>query len=359
MLGHELRNPLAPIVTATSLIRLRGHASERELGILERQSKHLVRLVDDLLDVSRIASGKLTLHTERLEIADVAAQALESASKALEDKQLRVEVAAPATGLVVEGDRERLVQVITNVLVNAAKFTPAGRSVKVTASRAGRLVCLEIRDEGEGIEPEALPRIFAPFTQGPQASDRRDGGLGLGLAIARSLVEAHGGSIEAASLGRDRGTTITIRLPLAEDVLATAAAGATPRAAPSEPRRRRLLIVDDNTDAAEMIAGYLGDLGYETHTASDGPEALSIAHGATLDAAILDIGLPGMDGYELAAELRTRLGDRMPRLIALTGYAQASDRDRAMENGFHAHFAKPVDLDQLVAAIEAMFPPAA
>jgi PAS domain S-box-containing protein len=353
MLGHELRNPLAPIVTATSLIRLRGKASERELGILERQSRHLVRLVDDLLDISRFASGKLVLHPEPLEIADVVGQAIESVSKALEDKQLRVGVAAPATGLVVEGDRERLVQVMTNVLVNAAKFTPAGRAVNITVSKKDRVVCIEIRDEGEGIAPEVLPGIFAPFTQGPQPSDRRDGGLGLGLSIARSLVEAHQGTIEAASLGRDRGTTITIRLPLAEAAPA-AATSMQPRPASPAIIRRRVLVVDDNADAAEMIATYLESLGYETHTASDGPQALTYALGAPLDAAILDIGLPGMDGYELAAELRTRLGARAPRLIALTGYAQASDRDRSLQSGFCAHFAKPVDLDTLVAALHAV-----
>jgi CheY-like chemotaxis protein len=302
--------------------------------------------------MSRISSGKLVLRREPIEIAEVVAQALESVSKALEDKQLRVEVVAPAKGLVVEADRERLVQVITNVLVNAVKFTPAGRAVQIKSSQEHGAACLEIRDEGEGIAPEILPGIFALFTQGPQASDRRDGGLGLGLSIARSLVEAHGGTIEAASQGRDRGTTILIRLPLADGTATRAPA--QPHGPSPVPGRGRILIVDDNADAAEMIATFLEGLGYETHTASDAPEALSSAMRAPPHAAILDIGLPGMDGYELAAELRGRLGDRMPRLIALTGYAQATDRERALGSGFHAHFAKPVDLDKLVAAVEDM-----
>jgi CheY-like chemotaxis protein len=296
------------------------------------------------------------LQREPLEIAEVVSQAIESVGKALEDKQLRVGVAAPATGLVVDGDRERLVQVITNVLVNAAKFTPAGRAVHVTVGKSDRRACIEIRDEGEGIAPEVLPEIFAPFTQGTQAIDRRDGGLGLGLSIARSLIEAHGGTIEAASPGRDRGTTITIRLPLTEAAPAAAAASVRPRAAPSVAIRGRILIVDDNADAAEMVATLLEDVGYETQTAGDGPEALSLALSAPPDLAILDIGLPGMDGYELAAELRARLGERVPRLIALTGYAQATDRDRAIASGFQAHFAKPVDLDKLLAAIKSMLP---
>jgi signal transduction histidine kinase/ActR/RegA family two-component response regulator len=356
MLGHELRNPLAPIVTATSLIRLRGKASERELGILERQSKHLVRLVDDLLDISRFASGKLVLHQEPLEIADIVSQAIESVSKALEEKQLRVGIAAPVTSLVVEGDRDRLVQVVTNVLVNAVKFTPPGRAVHVTVAKSDGRACIEIRDEGEGIAPEVLPEIFARFTQGPQASDRRNGGLGLGLSIARSLVEAHGGTIEAASPGRDRGATITIRLPLSEASPTAGVALVPLHAARFAARRRRILIVDDNTDAAEMIASLLAEMGYETQTASDGPEALSFALSAPPDAVILDIGLPGMDGYELAAELRNRLGTRVPRLIALTGYAQGTDRNRALNVGFHAHFAKPADVDKLVEAVEATLP---
>lgn len=352
MLGHELRNPLAPILTATSIIRLRGAASERELDVLERQGRHLVRLVDDLLDVSRIAAGKLALSRRPIEIADVVAQAVESAGKALEDKRLRVEMDVPREGLSVDGDRERLVQVVTNLLVNAAKFTPAGATVGVRASRRGDAVALEVRDEGEGIAPDLLPTIFEPFTQGRQASDRRDGGLGLGLAISRSIIEAHGGRIAAASGGRDRGTTISITLPWLERRAAPdvtrSATGAAPR--PTEAARR-VLIVDDNGDAAEMIATFLGGLGYETSVASDGPEALTAVARARPDAAILDIGLPGMDGYELASELRTRYGDRAPPLIALTGYAQSMDRHRALASGFLAHFGKPVDVERLAAAL--------
>ena len=356
MLGHELRNPLAPILTATSLIRLRGTATERELEVLERQGRHLVRLVDDLLDVSSIASGKLALRKRLVEVAQIVAQAVESASKALEDKRLRLEIDVPREGLALDADPERLVQVLTNLLVNAAKFTPAGRAVAVVAARRGAEVELQVRDEGEGIVPELLPSVFEPFMQGRQASDRRDGGLGLGLAIARSIVEAHGGRIAAASAGHDRGTTITIRLPASNE---EAAQEGKPAAAAPKPAqaRRRVLIVDDNGDAAELMATFLDGLGYETKVAGDGPEALTAVAQARPDAAILDIGLPGMDGYELASELQARYGTRAPPLIALTGYAQATDRQRALESGFRAHFGKPVDIDRLAATLEELVTP--
>jgi CheY-like chemotaxis protein len=350
VLGHELRNPLAPILTATRLIRLRGAASDRELDVLERQSRHLVRLVDDLLDVSRIASGKLELRKRSIETSEVVAQAVESTIKAFEDKRLRLDVDVPGTGLVVDGDRERLVQVVTNLLVNAAKYTPEGRAVAVRAVRQDDQMVLEFRDEGQGVAPDLLPSIFEPFTQGRQASDRRDGGLGLGLAIARSIIEAHGGTIAASSAGVDRGTTITVKLPACGESKDASAPSLADAPQPAEAARR-VLIVDDNRDAAEMIASFLGALGYETSVAYDGPAALTAVARARPDAAILDIGLPGMDGYELARELRARHGEGTPPLIALTGYAQSDDRRRAFDSGFRAHFAKPADLERLAAAL--------
>jgi PAS domain S-box-containing protein len=355
MLGHELRNPLAPILTATSLLRVRGRATGRELEILDRQARHMVRLVDDLMDISRITSGKLTLKRGRVELAEVIAQAIESTSALFEEKNLRLfsEVTRPV--LVVDGDRERLVQVIANVLVNAAKFTPPGRAVFVTASRAGAGAILTVRDQGQGIDPELLPRVFELFSQGKQSPDRRSGGLGLGLAIAHSIVAAHQGEIEVTSPGVGEGTTVTIRLPLA----AASARAPGDRAdalepAPGSAGRHRVLIVDDNEDSAEMLAAFLGEVGYDCYVASDARRALALSREVLPHAAILDIGLPDLDGHELARELRSALAERTPKLIALTGYAQDGDRRRAMEAGFAEHLAKPVEMTKLTAKLSGL-----
>jgi PAS domain S-box-containing protein len=252
MLGHELRNPLAPIVTATSLLRVRGRATNRELEILDRQARHMVRLVDDLLDISRITSGKLALRRGRVEIAEVVAQAMESTSPIFEERHIRLFSELPLTPLVVDADRERLVQVVGNILVNAAKFTPAGKAVHVSGGTSDGEVTIVVRDEGRGIEPELLPRVFELFSQGRQGSDRANGGLGLGLAIAQSIAVAHNGRIELASPGAGRGTTVTIRLPLAVAARAEAPAGRTKteRGAAATPGKHRVLIVDDNEDSA-------------------------------------------------------------------------------------------------------------
>ncbi|MDX2018879.1 MAG: ATP-binding protein [Deltaproteobacteria bacterium] len=351
MLGHELRNPLAPILTATSLIRQRGSVSNRELDILERQSRHLVRLVDDLLDISRITSGKLTLKFSAIDVANVIKQATESTAKLFDDKRLRLSVdTRPA--LVVDGDAERLVQVVTNLLVNAAKFTPEGRGVYLASFEEAGKAVISVRDEGEGIDAELLPRVFDLFSQGKQGSDRRSGGLGLGLAIARSLVQSHHGHITIESGGRDQGTTVTIRLPLmASRAAGQRLPGPTERLA-RDARGQRLLIVDDNEDSAQTLSAFLGDLGYDCLVARDAKQALTLATGAPIHAAILDIGLPEIDGYELAESLQARLGNQTPKLIALTGYAQQSDRTRALNAGFAEHMSKPVDITALVTTLQ-------
>jgi signal transduction histidine kinase/CheY-like chemotaxis protein len=353
MLGHEIRNPLAPIVTATNLIRLRGSASEKELAILERQAQHLVRLVDDLLDVSRITSGKLTLRQLPVEIGAVVAEAVESASKPFEDKRLRLQVDVSRAGLTVCGDHERLVQVLENLLVNAAKFTAPGNAVTVTAAKHDGSVVVQVQDQGEGIAPELLPHVFDLFTQARQTTDRRGGGLGLGLAIARSIVVAHKGGIVAESRGCDQGTTMTVRLPAFErrEEAIQEEVDVVSSVKPAR-QRRRVLIVDDNEDGAELLAEFFDTLGYETLVANDAPAALRAMEETLPDAAILDIGLPGMDGYELAAEVQRRFGARTPVLVALTGYVQPSDRQQALASGFQAHFGKPVDMAQLAATFD-------
>jgi PAS domain S-box-containing protein len=356
MLGHELRNPLAPIVTATALLRVRGRVTNRELDILDRQARHLARLIDDLLDISRITSGKLTLERGRVEVAEVIAQAIESTSPLFEEKDIRVfsDVAHPS--VVVHGDRHRLVQVISNILVNSAKFTPGGRALFVTVTRDGGEAVVNIRDQGQGIEPDLLPRVFELFSQGRQAVDRRTGGLGLGLAIAHSIVVAHQGRIEISSPGTGQGTTVTIRLPVVAqaDQGRGAVKEETAETTSLAAGRHRLLIVDDNNDNAQVLAEFLTDHGYDCYTAPDARTALSISREVLPDAAILDIGLPEMDGHQLARELRAALAAKAPKLIALTGYAREGDHKLAIESGFAEHLAKPVEMAKLTAALNGL-----
>ena len=351
MLGHELRNPLAPIVTALQLLRLRGSdAGERERNIIERQVQHLIRLVDDLLDVSRITRGTLDLRKQRTEIAEVVARGIEIAKPLLEQRRQRLDVQMPRRGLAVHGDPSRLAQIVSNLLTNAAKFTDPSGSIFVTAARESDVVVLRVRDTGVGISGEMLPSIFEAFVQERQALDRSQGGLGLGLAIVRSLVLAHGGDVEAHSEGPGRGAEFVVRLPALEPMVAVEE--------PEPPSRsnvdghgQRVLVVDDNEDAATLLAMALEGLGHEVRVAHDGPSALSVVQTFTPDVAFLDIGLPAMDGYELAAQLRARPALERVRLVALTGYGQQSDRETSHRAGFSAHLVKPVELAEIEAVI--------
>jgi CheY-like chemotaxis protein/two-component sensor histidine kinase len=338
MLGHELRNPLAPIVTALELLRGRERHAH-ELDVIDRQTRHLVRLVDDLLDVSRISRGRVELHRQAVPVADVVAKAFEMVERLFEQRQQRVTVSVPA-GMMVDADPTRLAQVIANLLHNAAKYTPVGGAVDVIADSLGGEVMLRVCDDGIGIAPQMLPHVFDMFVQERQAPDRSRGGLGLGLTIVKSLVAAHGGTIVARSDGRGRGSTFELRMPAA-----TARSAAAPsmieKLAPAEPSAR-ILVVDDNEDAATMLAETLEHVGYATVTAHDAGEALAAYAEFMPAAAILDIGLPVVDGYELARRIRALPG--APYLIALTGYGQPSDRERALEAGFDHHLVKPVSV---------------
>ena len=353
MLGHELRNPLAPIMTALQLMRLRGsNEAERERAVIERQVKHLARLVDDLLDVSRITGGKVELARARLDIAEVVAKAIEMASPLIEQRQHTLSAVVPP-GLLVDGDPYRLAQIVSNLLTNAAKYTPAGGRISITGAREGGDVVLRVTDNGFGIAPELLPRIFDLFVQGNQPLDRAQGGLGLGLAIVRRFVELHGGYAAVASEGAGRGSTFTVKLPAVEGV--PAAPETTPiLRAPATPNDKRVLVVDDNEDAAELLSEVLRALGYATQTAFDGPTALGLLETFKPDIALLDIGLPVMDGYELARSLRGREGLDSLRIVAVTGYGQQSDRQRALDAGFDALLVKPVDLSLLATLLEAL-----
>jgi PAS domain S-box-containing protein len=349
MLGHELRNPLSPILTALQLMRLRGtDGSERERTVIERQVTHLTRLVDDLLDVSRIARGKVELKEELVELAEVVANAVEMASPLLEQRTHTLDLQVPRSGLPVRGDATRLSQVISNLLTNAAKYTAAGGHITVRGTEEQDQVVLRVRDTGIGISPDVLPHVFDLFVQERQALDRSQGGLGLGLTIVRNLVEHHGGTVSAYSQGRGAGSEFVVRLPKA----AMAEASQAPHAAsgqrgimvPTSTKALRVLVVDDNIDGAEMLAAALAAKGYETRVAHDGPAALRTAHRFRPAIAFLDLGLPVMDGYELATRLREIPELRSMRLVAVTGYGQESDRRKTRQAGFHHHLVKPVDL---------------
>jgi PAS domain S-box-containing protein len=357
MLGHELRNPLAPIRTALQLMRLRGDdALMKERLVIERQVEHLVRLVDDLLDVSRITSGKVELKRERVELSAVVAEAIEMASPIIEQRQHRLDVNVPHAGMAIEGDAARLAQAVCNLLTNAAKYTESKGQIAIDAQRSGAEAVLRVRDNGVGIAPDLLARIFEPFVQAPQALERAQGGLGLGLAIVRSLVALHGGSVQAESEGAGRGAQFTLRLPLTEPAAAVERAEvAASRARAPAADAKRVLIVDDNPDAAETLAAALRLHGMAVEVAHDGPQALKAAPRFRPDVGLLDIGLPVMDGYELARRLRSAAArdpqSRALKLIALSGYSEQSDRERSREAGFLEHLVKPVDLDALLALI--------
>ena len=349
MLGHELRNPLAPIVTALHLMERRNDGvAVTERRIIERQVAHLSRLVDDLLDVSRITKGKIQLERARVDLKAIVARAIELTQPAMERRPRPLEVELPPGPVYVNGDAVRLVQVLCNLLTNAAKFTPGdGRislRLKVPAA-PGDAVELTVRDSGIGIAPGLLPHVFDLFLQGEQPMDRKEGGLGLGLAIVKTLVTMHGGSVLAESGGPGQGATFTVKLPPADE---------TSTAVPEDSSglrairgSGRILVVDDNADAAQTLAQLLQEIGYETRTAGDGPAALASLQEFTPDLAILDIGLPGMDGYELARRLKA--DPRVPNLkfVALTGYGREPDRGRALAAEFDEHLVKPVSLERL------------
>ncbi len=349
MLGHELRNPLAPILTALQLMRLRNEAgAERERTIIERQVNHMVSLVDDLLDVSRITRGKVQLRRERVDLADIVAKAIEMTSPAIESRMQMLSVDVPR-GLVVEGDAARLAQVMANLLTNAAKYTDHAGQIAVSGRAENGQAVLSVIDNGRGIAPEMLPRIFELFSQERQEIDRSEGGLGLGLAIVKSLTRAHGGSVDAHSDGKNRGARFSIRLPLAGPGEATSAPPAVAAPAAAAVPGLRILVVDDNPDAAHLLADSLRALGHHPAVSFDGPGALANASAFHPDVVLLDLGLPVMDGFEVAERLKARPDLAGLEIVAITGYGQEIDRQRTRESGFEEHLVKPVRLDALEA----------
>lgn len=344
MLAHELRNPLAPIRNAGELlVRTLPESPQVKTiaGIVQRQSTHLSRLVDDLLDVSRITQGRIELQHEPVDLASVISQALESVEPLMREKRHKVFVAAGHRSVYVTGDHARLVQCVANILTNSAKYTDPGGEIHLEMRSDGRHVSIAISDNGVGIPAELLPRIFDLFVQSNRSLDRSQGGLGIGLSLVRRLIEMHEGSVSAFSDGPERGARFEITLPVT----------ATPRAMSEEhahqlPARRRILVVDDNADSANSLAMILNISGHVAEPVYTPAEALERAAVFDPEVVLLDIGLPGMDGYELARQLRVR-GSKA-RLVAVTGYGQPGDFRRAQEAGFDAHLVKPVDVQHLL-----------
>ena len=343
MLAHELRNPLAPISSAAAMLSL-AYAHEPRVrqiaAIVARQAAHMSRLVDELLDVSRVTHGLVTVQRELVDLRPLASEAAEQTRPLAEARAQLIRVTQPAQPVWVRCDRIRLVQVLTNLLNNSVKYSPPGESIALSLSTESGMAVLSVRDQGAGIGAELLPQVFDLFIQGKRTLDRAGGGLGLGLPLVRKLVELHGGSVSAASAGEGRGSTFTVRLPLDVE---TRPGPAEPAAAGAAPPRRplRLLVVDDNVDAADSLAMLLDVDGHHAQVAYSGSVALELAAAARFDALLLDIGMPEMDGYELARRLRAA---GVPgQLVAVTGYGQDQDRALTREAGFDAHLIKPID----------------
>jgi signal transduction histidine kinase/CheY-like chemotaxis protein len=348
ILGHELRNPLAPIVTALDLMALSNKPGfEREREVIRRQANHLTRLVDDLLDISRVTSAKLELRREPLELWQVIANAIEVVSPLLEQRRHRLVVEVPRKDLVVDADSVRLSQVFANLMTNAAKYTEPGGTIAIRAVHA-TTIDVVIEDNGNGISQHLLPDIFEPFIQSSRTIDRAAGGLGLGLALVKSLAQLHGGTVTAASEGPGKGSRFTVSLPpYAPRITERTEESVTRPFAAVQPPSGRVLVVDDNADAADMLADVLRGVGYEVAVAHDAPQALDLAARFLPSIALLDIGLPVMDGYELARHLREQLASP-PRLVAVSGYGHDADLARSRAAGFDVHLGKPVQLDVLV-----------
>jgi PAS domain S-box-containing protein len=344
-LAHELRNPLAPVRNAVQLLRQKentGREADLAHGIIDRQVDHLARLIEDLMDVSRISHNKLELRKERVTLSEVIAGAIESSRPLIEANRHKLSVTLPQEPLILDADTIRLSQVFMNLLTNAAKYTPPGGDIRLTATREGSDVLVRVVDNGIGLTPEQKPYLFEMFFQTQDVLQRTQGGLGIGLAIVRHLVELHGGSVTVRSDGPNEGSEFTVRLPLSADQ-STARSPST-KAESSSPTLdgRRILVVDDNKDAALSLAGLLQLSGAEVHTAHDGEQALGLAAQMEFDVVILDIGLPEKNGYEVAREIRTLPWGPEAVLLALTGWGQAEDRALSKEAGFDHHLVKPV-----------------
>jgi signal transduction histidine kinase/CheY-like chemotaxis protein len=358
-LAHELRNPLAPIRNSLQILKMQQvdpATAQQSRDVMERQVQHMVRLVDDLLDVSRVMRGKVELRKEPVELATIVARAVETAQSLIDAQGHRLDISLPSESLRLDADLIRLAQVFGNLLTNAAKYTQANGHIWLTAHREGNQAVLRIRDNGIGLAPDVLPHVFELFVQADHSSTKAQGGLGIGLTIVKNLVELHGGSASVRSEGLGKGCEFEVRLPL---LLAT---GRQPQLAPTAAVHQRptssghrLLVVDDNRDAATSLAMLLRLEGHEVQTAHDGMSALELAKSYGPELILLDIGMPGMDGYEVARRIRQQPKLENVVLAALTGWGQEGDRQRTAEAGFDHHLVKPVEpavLQKLVAQLK-------
>jgi CheY-like chemotaxis protein len=355
MLSHELRNPLAPIRNAVELMRRLGPPDQKlnmARDIIDRQVTHLARLVDELLDVSRISQGKIELHREPVELARLVAQSVEAARPQVEARRQTLSVDLPAAPVWLSADPARMEQVLVNLLNNASKYTPERGRIEVAGAVVSGEATIRVRDNGSGIDAQLLPRVFELFVQGERSLDRSQGGLGIGLTLVRRLVELHQGHVEAESDGPGRGATFTVTLPCISEVRSGAEPAQAPAAGSANVYGRRILVVDDNVDAAESTAAFLRLEGHEVKVTGDGTRALASLKVFDPHVVVLDIGLPGLDGYEVARRLRANGDTSHALLIALTGYGQKEDKQRAAEAGFDYHFVKPADPREIQVAIE-------
>jgi signal transduction histidine kinase/ActR/RegA family two-component response regulator len=344
MLAHELRNPLAAVANAASLLNAGAEEREWASEVIVRQSSQLAHLIDDLLDVSRITAGKIRLRKETLDAATILDRATDSVRALVAARNHNLVSSYVAGCLWVEADPTRLEQIVLNLLTNAAKYTPVGGRIELLARLSGTEVVITVRDNGIGIAPERIPDMFQLFAQGERSIARSEGGLGIGLTIVQKLVEMHGGRIETKSDGPNSGSTFSIWLPAAPKPAATNGAHKTPCPA---TQGRRVLIVDDNVDTAQSLGRLLTRVGHEIALAHDGLQAVERACEQAPDAVVLDIGLPGMDGFEVAQRLRGEAGCEDAVIIAVTGYGQPEDREKSLEAGFDHHLVKPVEFDEL------------
>lgn len=357
MLAHELRNPLAPMLNAVHMMRLGGESTDavqrRAVAAMDRQVRHMIRLVDDLLDVSRIELGKVELRKETVTLESVVEHAVQTSRPLIEDRHHKLSILLPPEPVLVVADPTRLAQVIANLLNNAAKYTDPGGSIWLTCKPSGADLTIRVRDNGMGLSSEMLSRVFELFVQSERGADRAQGGLGIGLTLVRSLVEMHGGSVTAYSEGIGRGCEFVVDLPIVtalEEDKADALDAPRPSRAGGQrsSTRLRVVVVEDNEDIRDTLKDLLEMCGHEVEAAEDGTSGVELTLSVQPDVALVDIGLPGLDGYEVARRLRAQMaGPQRTRLIALTGYGQPDDRRRALEAGFDDHLVKPVDFDDL------------
>ena len=353
MLAHELRNPLAPISNAVQLLKMQETGNHpdflpRAVAIIDRQVEQIARLVDDLLDVARITRGRIDLKKELVGLTDIMKQAVETVTPVMQMNEHTFRVSFPRKEIILNADATRMIQVISNLLNNAAKFTPKGGEIVLSAAREGDVAAISVTDNGVGISPDMLPHVFELFTQEDRSLDRRQGGLGLGLSLVKRLVEMHSGTVEAESAGTGRGSRFTVRLPIAAESAEVSDLGSSGvLTSTSAARKLRILVVDDNVESAEAMAMLLRTLGHEVTAAHSGQQALNAAQQNMPEVVFLDIGLPVMDGYEVARRLRAAYGRERLMLVALTGYAQNPDDTRVQQAQFDHYVLKPLSFEHL------------